>query len=332
MIPSCICQGWLQSCLIRGEYHMVTHKLPSPQPAGLAHLSQGQEGPRASKGDLLPMEQWDESTDTTVIVWAEIAESIAHEFIPSTGFLAKRSAAPQRLSPPRPVAFSMVADQVSPTWKGTLDGASDRDQGQSWLVCLHIPVIRLLLTLQPLQLEMLNVIKYNLAAVKLGYNLPGKRLPSVSRRFLLIWREADTSPLLPRNPLLYAQSQPRSQTWEFELLYSSIFSHYFTSSTWEKKKKLAVPPSISSHSRRSRRVRDKPKKLYHWLFWHILQELSGHHGSLEDNGRHYPQVISYRICAIVSLSKEVSFCIYINVERRGCLPFILSKEYGRVCT
>lgn len=47
---------------------MVTHKLPSPQPAGLAHLSQGQEGPRASKGDLLPMEQWDESTDTTVIV------------------------------------------------------------------------------------------------------------------------------------------------------------------------------------------------------------------------------------------------------------------------
>lgn len=144
---------------------------------------------------------------------------------PSTVFLAKRSAGPSRLSPPRPVALRTVAERAPSAWKDTLDGASDRDRGQGWLRCLHSPVTRRLLTLQPPQLEMLNVIKYSLAAVKLSYKLPGKRLPSVSRTFLLIWREAETSPLLPVKLLLYAWSQAHSQTPEFEPFCSSLYSH-----------------------------------------------------------------------------------------------------------
>lgn len=165
-------------------------------------------------------------TDATVVVSGNswVCSSRAQ---PSAGFLAKRSAAPWRLSPPRPVAFSRVADEASSAWKDTLDGASDRDRGQGWLGCLHTPVMWLLLTLQPPQLEMLNVIKYSLAAVKLSYKLPGKRLPSVSRTFLLIRREAGTSPLLPVKPLLYARSQPRSRTPEFKPLHSSLYSSIF---------------------------------------------------------------------------------------------------------
>jgi len=66
---------------------------------------------------------------------------------------------------------------------------------------------------------------------------------------------------------------------------------------------------------------------FYQLLWHLLQELSGHRGSLEEDGRQHLQVISYRICTVAPLSKGVSFCIYINVEgSRGRLPFIVCKK------
>lgn len=65
---------------------------------------------------------------------------------------------------------------------------------------------------------------------------PGKRLPSASRTFLLIWREADTSPLLPAKPLLYARSQPHSQHHSLNhYIPFSIPMWDLTSSTWKKK-------------------------------------------------------------------------------------------------
>lgn len=80
---------------------------------------------------------------------------------------------PQRLSPPLPVAFGMVANQARSAWRDPLDGASDRAQPGLAQTPSH-PGAVLLLALQPPQPGLLDVIKCNLAAVKLGYKCLGR--------------------------------------------------------------------------------------------------------------------------------------------------------------
>lgn len=91
--------------------------------------------------------------------------------------------------------------------------------------------------------------------------MPGKRLPSASRTFLLIWREADTSPLLPVKPLLYARSQPHSQRHSLNhYVPFSIPAWDLPSSTW--KKKYFNFPSFSFFSQRKESERGTNLKNY----------------------------------------------------------------------